>query len=77
MVCYIGMGWCIIFALRATVEAMGIEGFIWLIAGGIAYTVGAVLSGLGKSRPVFHAVFHVFVDVGSILQAVCILRYVL
>ncbi len=77
MVCYIGMGWCIIFALRATVEAMGAEGFFWLIAGGIAYTVGAVLYGLGKSRPIFHTVFHVFVDVGSILQAVCILRYVL
>lgn len=77
MICYIGMGWCILLALRATVESIGLTGFLWLVGGGIAYTVGAVLYGIGKSRPVFHTIFHVFVDIGSILQAVCILWYVL
>lgn len=78
MVCYIGMGWLIIFALRATLETMGQKGFLWLLAGGVAYTIGAVLYGVGKKRNhIFHTIFHVFVDAGSVLHAVCILKYVL
>ena len=75
--CYIGMGWCIVLALKATVEAMGLAGFMWLLAGGVSYTVGAVLYGVGHKKPIYHTVFHVFVVVGSLLQAVCILFYVL
>ena len=77
MACYIGMGWLVVFALRPTIEALTMQGFLWLLAGGISYTVGAVLYKLGKKRRYFHAVFHVFVVLGSLLQAVCILRYVL
>ena len=77
MACYIGMGWLVVFALRPTIEALTMQGFLWLLAGGISYTVGAVLYKLGKKRRCFHAVFHVFVVLGSLLQAVCILRYVL
>lgn len=77
MFCYIGMGWFIIFALKPTLEVLGTRGFMWLLAGGISYTIGAVLYGVGKKHSVFHTVFHVFVDLGSILQAICILMYVL
>ncbi len=77
MICYIGMGWCIIFATRAAVRAMSAAGFLWLLAGGIAYTVGAVLYGIGSKKPIWHTIFHVFVDIGSILQAISILFYVL
>lgn len=77
MICYIGMGWCIVLLLRATVEAMGIAGFAWLIGGGILYTVGAGLYGIGKRKPFVHTIFHVFVNLGSLLQAICILFYVL
>lgn len=77
MICYIGMGWCIVLLLRATVEAMGIAGFAWLIGGGILYTIGAGLYGIGKRKPFVHTIFHVFVNLGSLLQAICILFYVL
>ncbi len=77
MICYIGMGWFIILALKPTIEAMGCEGFTWLIAGGVSYTVGAIAYGIGKKKAVFHTIFHILVDIGSILQAVCILKYVL
>ncbi len=76
MVCYIGMGWCIVIALKATVAAIGTTGFLWLVLGGISYTIGAIFYGMGNKRPVFHTVFHIFVDIGTILQAVCILFYV-
>ncbi len=77
MICYIGMGWCIVLLLRATVEVMGIAGFAWLIGGGILYTVGAGLYAIGKRKPFVHTIFHVFVNLGSLLQAICILFYVL
>ena len=77
MCCYIGMGWLVLLALKPTLEAVGKAGFLWLLAGGIAYTVGAMIYGLGKKNPALHTVFHLFVDAGSLLQAVCILNYVL
>ena len=77
MICYIGMGWCIIVALKITLKAIPLAGFLWLLAGGVAYTIGAVLYGLGKKKRYVHSVFHIFVVVGSVLQFVCIFFYVL
>ena len=77
MACYIAMGWLIVLAIGPTVRTVGRAGFLWLLAGGIAYTVGAVLYGIGKKRRYFHSVFHIFVLLGSVLQAVCILFFVL
>lgn len=77
MTCYLVMGWMIILTLKPTIAAISWGGFLWLLAGGVAYTVGAILYGKGKKKRYFHSVFHIFVDLGSILQAVCILFYVL
>ncbi len=77
MACYIIMGWIIIIAIKPTIDAVSLAGFWWLLAGGVAYTVGAVLYHIGKKKPYFHAVFHLFVLLGSVLQAVCVLYYVM
>ncbi len=77
MACYIGMGWIVVAALKPTLEAVTLPGFLWLLAGGVAYTVGAVLYVRGKKRKWLHSVFHVFVVLGSALQAVCVLNHVL
>ena len=77
MICYLAMGWAIVAILKQTVTVMTLPGFLWLLAGGICYTVGAVLYGLGKKHRYMHSIFHLFVNFGSILQAVSILRYVL
>ena len=76
MCCYIGMGWLVVLALKPTLEALGTAGFLWLLWGGISYTLGAVIYGLGKKKPWLHTVFHVFVLLGSALHAVCVLNYV-
>ncbi len=76
MVCYIGMGWCIIFFLPIVREALTARGFRLLFAGGVAYTVGAVLYGVGVKKKWMHSVFHLFVLLGSFLQFLCIIRYV-
>lgn len=74
MACYIGLGWCVVLILPLALRTLQ-NGFWWLLAGGIAYTVGAVLYGIGKKNPLFHTVFHLFVVLGSALQAVCVLFY--
>ena len=77
MVCYLGMGWCIIITARLLPTLLGTGGVVFLITGGVAYTLGAVLYGLGKKRRYFHSVFHLFVLAGSILHFFCILLYIL
>ena len=77
MICYIGMGWCIVLAAKVTIEALHPAGLLWLLAGGISYTVGAVLYGLGKRHRYMHSVFHLFVVAGSVMQYICIILYVL
>lgn len=77
MACYIGMGWCIVLAIKTVIRAIALPGLLWLLAGGIAYTVGAVLYGVGKKHRYMHSVFHLFVLLGSILQFVCIMWYVI
>lgn len=77
MVCYIGMGWCVIAVLKLTIEALTMPGFLLLLGGGIAYTIGAVLYGLGKKVRYAHSVFHIFVVIGSVLQFLSILLYVM
>ena len=77
MICYIAMGWGIIFFLPQAMNVMGRAGFYVLLSGGIAYTVGAVLYGIGSKKPWFHCIFHIFVVIGSILQFLAIFLYVL
>ena len=77
MTCYIGMGWCIIAVLKPTIEYLTMGGFWWLLWGGIAYTIGAVLYGVGKKVHYMHSVFHIFVVIGSVLQYIAIFVYVI
>lgn len=77
MICYIGMGWGVIFFLPQTMEVLTPAGFWILFAGGIAYTIGAVLFGLGKRIKWMHSVFHLFVVLGSLLQLITVLCFVL
>ncbi len=77
MICYIGMGWCVIIAVKPVMQAIAPAGLALLLAGGISYTVGAILYGLGKRVKWMHAIFHLFVVIGSILHALCVLFYIL
>lgn len=77
MICYIGMGWAILPFLKLMTELLTMPGFWLLLSGGIAYTIGAVLYGIGSKMRWMHSVFHIFVVIGSLLQFLCILLYVL
>ena len=77
MICYLAMGWCVIISLRDTVIAMTWPGFAWIIGGGVAYTIGAVLYLIGKKKPYRHFVFHVFVLLAAVIQFAGIYGYLL
>jgi len=77
MICYIGIGWCVVFAIKPLLKVLPWEAFMWLLAGGIAYTVGAVLYGLGSRHRYMHSVFHLFVLAGSVMHYVAIIKYIL
>ncbi len=77
MICYIGMGWCIVIAANVTIKALDTTALALLLAGGVSYTVGAILYGIGSKIKYFHSIFHIFVVIGSILHLICILFYVI
>lgn len=76
MICYICTGWAVLPFMAQAREVLSQPGFLFVLAGGIAYTLGAILYGIGSKRRWFHSVFHIFVVLGSLLQLICILFYV-
>lgn len=77
MVCYLFAGWGIIFFLPQTIRVLSMPGFLLLLSGGIVYSLGAILFGIGTKIRWIHAIFHIFVVVGSLLQFLSIILYVL
>lgn len=73
---YVLMGWLIVFAANPMMENLSKEGLIWLLAGGISYTIGAIFYSFDRMN-FNHAIFHVFVLLGSICHFVSIYFYVL
>ncbi len=73
---YVFMGWIIVFALEPLVDNLSSDGLFWLVAGGVAYTAGAVLYSIKKIK-FNHAIFHLFVLVGSFCHFVSVYFYVL
>ena len=66
-----------LYQIARTRQLLGEQGFSFLLAGGIAYTIGAILYGIGSKKRWFHSVFHIFVVLGSLLQMICIVGYVM
>ncbi|MBE7075895.1 MAG: hemolysin III family protein [Clostridiales bacterium] len=76
MTLYIALGWCILLAIVPLLRNLAFNGFLWLLAGGIAYTIGAIFFAFGHKVKYIHSVWHLFVLLGSVLQFVSILFYV-
>lgn len=73
---YVLMGWLIIFAIKPLMENIPLEGLYWIIAGGVSYTLGAVIYSI-RSIKFNHAVFHLFVLIGTFCHFMAIYKYVL
>mgnify|MGYP000025294008 CR=1 FL=1 len=73
---YIGMGWLALIVVKPLYEHLPLVGFIWLLLGGISYTVGVIFYTLDRLR-FAHTVWHLFVLGGSICHFFLILLYVI
>lgn len=73
---YVFMGWIVLFAIKPLIDAFSSDGMIWLVSGGIAYTVGAVFYSIPKLQ-FGHAIFHAFVLGGSVCHFISVYFFVL
>ena len=73
---YVFMGWLIIFAIKPVINNLPSAGLLWLVAGGMSYTFGAILYSIKKVK-FNHAIFHMFVLIGSACHFVTVFVYVL
>ncbi|PMR82286.1 PAQR family membrane homeostasis protein TrhA [Halomonas urumqiensis] len=72
---YLAMGWLIVVALVPLVDRMAMAGLVWLVAGGLAYTVGVVFFMLDERLRYGHFVWHLFVMLGTTCHYFAILWY--
>ncbi len=71
---YLVMGWIGLIAIQPLYAKLGSDGFYWLIAGGLAYTLGVVFYSL-KRVPFTHFIWHLFVMAGTACHYLAIFRY--
>lgn len=75
-IAYVLMGWVIVLAIKPLIDNFSTNGLIWLFCGGLAYTIGAILYSI-KGIRFNHAIFHVFVLLGSFCHFMAVFLYVL
>jgi len=73
---YVLMGWIIVFAFKPLSANLSGDGLFWLLAGGVAYTIGAVLYQIKKIK-FNHAIFHIFTLVGTLCHFISVYFYVI
>ena len=74
-IAYVLMGWIIVFAYNPLLNNLPSEGIVWLVVGGVAYTIGAIIYSIKRLR-FNHAIFHLFVLLGSFCHFISIYFYV-
>lgn len=73
---YVFMGWIIVFAINPLIDILPSNGVLWLFAGGVSYTIGAIMYSIERIK-FNHAIFHVFVLIGSFCHFYSVFFYVL
>ena len=76
IVSYIMIGWAVVIGMRQVIENMPKNGLVFLVIGGVLYTVGIIFYALKKVK-YMHSVWHLFVLAGSIMHFFCVYLYVL
>ena len=76
MVIYVLMGWIAVIAVVPLVETLSWRGFVWVVAGGLAYTIGIVFYINDQRFRHWHGIWHLFVLAGSALHYFAVLLYV-
>lgn len=77
VICHLICGWSILIGIPGLLKSMGVQGLVYSILGGIMYSIGAILYGLGKKKRYRHSVFHVFCLLGTFFHFWGIYMYLL
>lgn len=77
MILYIATGWAVVFSIKTLIKAVAPVGIWLLLAGGVLYTIGAVLYGIGKKKKYMHSVFHFLALGGSVCHFISIFAYII
>lgn len=77
VICHLLNGWSILFGVPALMQNVGFAGVMWMLAGGIMYTVGSILYGIGSRKKYVHCIFHVLCILGTICHFVAIYGFIL
>lgn len=75
VVIYLAMGWMALGLARPLLDSLPLPGFIWLLCGGLSYTLGLIFYSLDKRVRFFHAIWHLFVLAGSFFHFLTVYRY--
>lgn len=75
MVAYLAMGWLALVAIDPLLTHVGWRGLAWLLAGGLAYSLGVIFFACDQRLRFGHCLWHVFVLVGSVCHAVAVAMY--
>ncbi len=76
------MGWLIVIAIFPLSKTLSSGGLFWLLSGGIAYSIGAVIYGTKRPKIAskylnFHDIFHIFVLMGSLCHFILMSNYIM
>ena len=77
LIIYVLMGWIALVAIKPLIESLSMAGFLWLLGGGLFYSVGIVFYVLDLKKFHFHGIWHLFVLAGSVTHYFTIMYYVL
>lgn len=77
LICYLGMGWLILIIGKDFIDIVGLNAAIFLLIGGILYTIGFIFYAFGKKVKYFHMIFHILCVLGSLMHFLCILFYII
>ena len=72
---YLAMGWLVVIAVHPMLEVVPIGGLMWLLAGGLSYTLGVTFFVLDSRIQYGHFVWHLFVVAGSVCHFVAVVKY--
>jgi len=76
VIIYLGMGWIAFFLFDTLIDKISMDGFSWLMAGGLFYTTGVIFFALSDKHRLAHGIWHLFVLAGSFSHFVTIVQYV-
>lgn len=76
IIIYLLMGWLVVIIVDPLVDGLSQQGFTWLAAGGMCYTLGLIFYGLDFKYKLAHGIWHLFVLAGSLSHFMTIIYYV-